>query len=637
MRALSSQRNTGFATGDWATGVWTGTENNAQLAFTGATDIVNFLNNEFSGTTNQTISVNGGEPMAYGGYGGGGSNVTFFVDVAPHADPTTITSIEFGYYYQSRIEIDNDDDEINIRGQGLNININSDESVDIGATNSVEIVSDTIVSLLNNSATNPIIIRTSNGNTNQTWEFGASGNLTLPRGGIVSEGTSPSGLGNTVAISPSGGSNADQQLLVYPTIAEGNHLHLTTGNLYNTELYLGNDDLYVKLANTGNIVINSNNGVGNSAQWTFGTAGTILNSGNLTLQTPNGVPGAVTAITGSSGFWESNPRNNLATAGGTGTGLTVNVTEDGGYATAITIATPGTGYSNGDSISVVSGSSDASFTISVLANGWTFNTAGTLTLPGGSQIRPLGANLDIFAGTGSYVNLITSDESSSMGVDNGGGYIVTAGGTWQFGTTGNLTAPGNISAVGNIVGGNLNVGSGTITGGNVNGANFNGNVAFGTGTVGGSGNITGGNISAAGNVTVTGNLNVTGTAGNVATKSSGAWTVTPGTNNYSFTVDSSNTYQMWVEGNIANGIIAWNALATITNTNVPVIGQQFAWNYEGAGNPIVFTSIPAQIIGTAGAISNASPMVANTNVFTFGINNTSGSNQTVRYGWVRIS
>jgi hypothetical protein len=185
-----------------------------------------------------------------------------------------------------------------------------------------------------------------------------------------------------------------------------------------------------------------------------------------------------------------------------------------------------------------------------------------------------------------------------MGVDNGGGYIATAGGQWLFGTTGNLTAPGNVSAVGNI---------------------------------------TGGNIVTAGNVTVTGNLNVTGTAGNVATKSSGAWTVTPGTNNYSFTVDSSNTYQMWVEGNIANGIIAWNALATITNTNVPVIGQQFAWNYEGAGNPIVFTSIPAQIIGTAGAISNASPAVANANVFTFGINNTSGSNQTVRYGWVRIS
>jgi len=51
----------------------------------------------------------------------------------------------------------------------------------------------------------------------------------------------------------------------------------------------------------------------------------------------------------------------------------------------------------------------------------------------------------------------------------------------------------------------------------------------------------------------------------------------------------------------------------------------------------MFTSIPAQIIGTAGAISNAAPAVANTNVFTFGINNTSGGNVTVNYGYTKIS
>jgi hypothetical protein len=68
-----------------------------------------------------------------------------------------------------------------------------------------------------------------------------------------------------------------------------------------------------------------------------------------------------------------------------------------------------------------------------------------------------------------------------------------------------------------------------------------------------------------------------------------------------------------------------------------VIGQQFAWNYEGGGNILMFTSIPAQIIGTAGAIANAQPVVANTNVFSFGINNTSGGNVTVRYGWIQIS
>ncbi len=385
---------------------------------------------------------------------------------------------------------------------------------------------------------------------------------------------------------------------------------------------------------------------------------------------------------------------------------------------------------------------------------WTFGNTSTLTLPGGSRISPLGANLDIFAGTGSYVNLITSDESSSMGVDNGGGYIVTAGGTWGFSTTGNLTAPGNISAVGNITGayilgngsqltglpatyGNSNVatflaayGSNTIsTTGNVTGGNLIssatiygnvdvvlGNIAnvsgtktrmvtdttfsyiqTGNGTIGSTGNIVfspyssptqqvvidtaNGNLTAAGNVTAqnfVGNIqitgNVTGTSANVdlvagayewtfdntgnltlpgntfavnyasgspvnvVTKFESTWTAPVGNSTQSFTVDANNTYYMWVVANIPNGIITWNATATITNTNVPVVGAQYAWVYDGAGTPIDFTSIPNQFVGTANTIvrSNVSPSVT-TNRFDFGINNTSGSPQTVRYGWIRIS
>jgi hypothetical protein len=341
-----------------------------------------------------------------------------------------------------------------------------------------------------------------------------------------------------------------------------------------------------------------------------------------------------------------------------------------------------------------------------------------------------------------------------MGVDNGGGYIVTAGGTWGFSTTGNLTAPGNISAVGNITGayilgngsqltglpatyGNSNVatflaayGSNTIsTTGNVTGGNLIssatiygnvdvvlGNIAnaagtktrmvtdttfsyiqTGNGTVGSTGNIVfspyssptqqvvidtaSGNLTAAGNVTAQnfiGNIsitgNVTGTSANVdlvagayewsfdntgnltlpgntfsvnyanntpvdvVTSFEEVWTVPTGNSTQSFTVDGNNSYQMWLEGNIPNGIIAWNATVTVTNTNVPVIGQQFAWNYEGGGNILMFNSIPAQIIGTAGAISNAEPAVGNTtNVFSFGINNASGNVANVRYGWIKIS
>jgi hypothetical protein len=125
---------------------------------------------------------------------------------------------------------------------------------------------------------------------------------------------------------------------------------------------------------------------------------------------------------------------------------------------------------------------------------------------------------------------------------------------------------------------------------------------------------------------------------NVVSPVSGSWTVTPGTNNYSFTVDINNTYNLWVLGNIPNGIIVYNATVSVSNSNVPVIGVQYAWNYTGAGNPILFTSIPAQIIGTAGAISTASPAVGtSTNTFVFGIQNNTASGITVNYGYLKIS
>ncbi len=120
-------------------------------------------------------------------------------------------------------------------------------------------------------------------------------------------------------------------------------------------------------------------------------------------------------------------------------------------------------------------------------------------------------------------------------------------------------------------------------------------------------------------------------------RTSGTWTVFPGTNSYSFTVDWNNTYVMWVRGNIPNGIIVWNATVTVTNDNVPIIGQQFAWNYTGAGSPLLLTSIPNQIIGTNGVISSDNSYTGNqSNTFVFDISNTSGADQIVEWGYTKI-
>jgi hypothetical protein len=116
----------------------------------------------------------------------------------------------------------------------------------------------------------------------------------------------------------------------------------------------------------------------------------------------------------------------------------------------------------------------------------------------------------------------------------------------------------------------------------------------------------------------------------------GSWTLSAGTNTVSFTVPAGQSYVMWVNGNIPNGIVNWNATVTLSNSNVPVIGTQYGWYYL-AGNALALTSIPSQIVGTAGTISTSAPAVSNSNTFTFGITNNSGVSQLVYYGYIKVS
>jgi hypothetical protein len=92
---------------------------------------------------------------------------------------------------------------------------------------------------------------------------------------------------------------------------------------------------------------------------------------------------------------------------------------------------------------------------------------------------------------------------------------------------------------------------------------------------------------------------------------------------------------MWVNGNIPNGIVTWNATVSTSNTNVPVVGVQYGW-YYAAGNALVLTSMPNQIVGTAGSISTATVATISSNVFTFGITNNSGSSQVINWGYTTL-
>ena len=125
-------------------------------------------------------------------------------------------------------------------------------------------------------------------------------------------------------------------------------------------------------------------------------------------------------------------------------------------------------------------------------------------------------------------------------------------------------------------------------------------------------------------------------SGSTGVPVTGSWTLTTGANTVSFTVTAGQSYVMWVNGNIPNGIVNWNATVTLSNPNVPVIGVQYGWYYL-AGNALALTSIPSQIVGTAGTISTSAPAVSNSNTFTFGITNNSGTSQVVYYGYIKVS
>jgi len=525
-----------------------------------------------------------------------------------------------------------------------------------------------------------VAIQAGNVSGTKTWNFDTAGNLTLPLNSVVYETNIPDqGLsGSAIALKPAGGTTTNQQLLIYPTANDGDHIHLTSGNLYATELFLGSDNFYVKLANTGNVIINSNDGNSNSAMWTFDPVGNLTVPGDIigpananlvvyanagvhsftfaddgTFYAPDNVVLGGTTIDIGPGANALNLANSTLVISSTSNAYiqaVINNVSDNG--SADWVAQGHLGNDDGGWVDMGFTSSfysDPDYTITGPGDGYIITQA---YLPGqapavgnGSLVFATGENgtqKDIIFGTGGFLtaNIFgrISDANNALELSRAGSSIDLIGG-------GNISNANVISATsfsGNGSGlTNLPVPTVTqdITS---NGAMsimlYDGNIKYNNyATVEPStGNIAGNNISASGNISAN---NFTGNGGglsNVATKVAGSWTLVSGTNTVSLSVPGSGTYTIWVNGNIPNGIITYTATAVVTNTNVPVLGDQYGW-YYAIGNALVLTSMPNQFVGTAGNISNVNTYLGNTaNVFTFGITNNSGANAVVNYGYTKL-
>jgi hypothetical protein len=385
--------------------------------------------------------------------------------------------------------------------------------------------------------------------------------------------------------------------------------------------------------------------VANAAQPNITSVGTLTSltvTGNITAANINGGNivvanfyygdgGFLTNVTSNGSYSNSNVANYLPTyTGNVGAG-NVNVT--------------GTVYANG-----LSSTGLASLTVLTVSTTANLGAANNITITGGTSGQKLTTN-------GNGVLSWTDDANSSYG-DSNVTSLLGAFGSNTITTTGNANV-GNIGATNGVffnVSGNGSALS-AITGANVSGA-----VAFATTASAVAGrNVSGqvGNALVAGTVytnaqpnitsvgtltslAVTGNVtanNFTGNGGglsNVATKVEGSWTLVSGNNTVSLSVPGSGTYSLWINGNIPNGIVTYTATAVVTNTNVPVLGEQYGWYYP-TGNALVLTSLPNQFVGTPGVISNTESYLGNAaNVFTFGITNNSGNTAVVNYGYTKL-
>jgi hypothetical protein len=210
------------------------------------------------------------------------------------------------------------------------------------------------------------------------------------------------------------------------------------------------------------------------------------------------------------GGYNSPPYTNQALTGGSGTGMTANYSSVGGYISTITVNNPGTGYKNGDILTVPNGlgttvilsnyNSAVAGTIGGAAN-FTFTMDGSLILPGNVTHATNSAIFGDF--TNSTVNYRTIFRPTAANSNPGIYTAPTGTGTsasWQAANSSDLTNTSKILIAAGAS--DVQLVSGINGTGTYLPLSFltNGTTQMQLGTAGNLNMVTGGNIATAGNV-----------------------------------------------------------------------------------------------------------------------------------------
>jgi hypothetical protein len=369
-----------------------------------------------------------------------------------------------------------------------------------------------------------VSIQAGNVSGTQTWNFGTDGTLTFPDGGGIYNNGSTQFYGapnSQVSVSDYDGYN---QFFSYPGNGAGQGAFIQSSpdlTIINTWQFGVDGNITLpqgsQISETANTSVNI---TANANTWAFGVdgnltiPGSLINDTSIVLSAP-AVFNICTIATAGSGY---NTGSSLkATTGGSGSGMTVGI----GYGlsnqlTSVNVVNPGTGYVNGDVITVSEGTggtfvltkynqsanqtnnntiqtdftfanstvtlpiygemaTDASMTLTTnLANAgntssWIFGDDGKLTFPGTPRIDTDANNFEVQAAeainfeANTVVNIYTDAGNNAY--------------QWQFGDDGNLTLPGNTFAVNYANGTQVSIGGG----GNTGNVTFDNNIVIGTG------------------------------------------------------------------------------------------------------------------------------------------------------------